>query len=215
MNVNVSGSRSNVKQNLIDGKRFVDTHIFWLAWCIYLCYHDDVIICKLLPRCWPFLGRLHRSPVNSLHKGQWRGALMVSLMGDRTNGWVNNRDIVFFRCHRTHYDVIVMFLDSQFTCPFFSRCTSRPDTELWISSCSPWLRHNSSRWYWRMVGDASWLTMNVHGSSLHGFDFAEREIKMTLVTQLYCLSLRLRPFQHRLGNTKLTVYWHILCEQRS
>ena len=44
---------------------------------IYIwCNHDDVIIWKHFPRYWPFVRGIHRSPVNSPHKGQWRGALM-------------------------------------------------------------------------------------------------------------------------------------------
>ena len=31
------------------------------------------------PRYWPFVRGIHRPPVNSPHKGQWRGALMFSL----------------------------------------------------------------------------------------------------------------------------------------
>ena len=31
---------------------------------------------KHFPRYWPFVRGIHRSPVNSPHKGQWRGALM-------------------------------------------------------------------------------------------------------------------------------------------
>ena len=42
--------------------------------------HDDVIQWKHFPRYWPFVRGSHRSPVNSLHKGQWRGALMFSLI---------------------------------------------------------------------------------------------------------------------------------------
>ena len=38
--------------------------------------HDDVIKWKLLPRYWPFVRGIHLLPVNSPHKGQWRGALM-------------------------------------------------------------------------------------------------------------------------------------------
>ena len=37
--------------------------------------HDDVINWKHFPRYWPFLRGIHRSPVNSPHKGQRRGAL--------------------------------------------------------------------------------------------------------------------------------------------
>ena len=38
--------------------------------------HDDVIEWKHFPRYWPFVRGIHRSPVNSTHKGQWRGALI-------------------------------------------------------------------------------------------------------------------------------------------
>ena len=49
------------------------------------------------------------SPVNSLHKGQWRGAVMFSLICARINGRVNNREAGDLRRHGTHYDVIVMY----------------------------------------------------------------------------------------------------------
>ena len=48
------------------------------------------------------------SPVNSPHKGQWRGALMFTLICARINGWVNNREAGDLRRYRPHYDVIVM-----------------------------------------------------------------------------------------------------------
>ena len=43
-------------------------------------FHDDVIKWKHFSRCWPFVRGIHRSPVNSPHKGQWRGTLMFSLI---------------------------------------------------------------------------------------------------------------------------------------
>ena len=48
------------------------------------------------------------SPVNSQHKGQWRRALMFSLIYAQINGWANNREVGDLRRHRVHYDVIVM-----------------------------------------------------------------------------------------------------------
>ena len=48
-------------------------------------------------------------PVNSPHKGQWRGALMFSLIRARINGWVNNREAGDLRRHQAHCDVIVMY----------------------------------------------------------------------------------------------------------
>ena len=70
--------------------------------------HDDVIKWKHCPRYWPFVQGIHRSPVNSPHKGQWRGALMFSLICVWINGWVNNREVGDLRSHRANYDVIVM-----------------------------------------------------------------------------------------------------------
>ena len=40
-------------------------------------HHDDVIKWKHFPRHWPFVWGIHRSPVNSPHKGQWRGAWCI------------------------------------------------------------------------------------------------------------------------------------------
>ena len=42
--------------------------------------HDDVIKWKHFPRHWPFVRGIHRSPVNSPHKGQWRRTLMSYLI---------------------------------------------------------------------------------------------------------------------------------------
>ena len=36
--------------------------------------HDDIVKCKHFPRSWPFERGNHRSPVNSPHKNQLRGA---------------------------------------------------------------------------------------------------------------------------------------------
>ena len=70
--------------------------------------HDDVIKWKHFPRYWPFVRGLHRSPVNSPHKGQWRGTLMFSLIFAWINGWVNNREAGDLRRHRAHDDVTLM-----------------------------------------------------------------------------------------------------------
>ena len=71
-------------------------------------WYDDVIKWKLFQRYWPFVRGIHRSPVNSPHKGQWRGALTFSFICCRINGWVNNRWAGDLRRRRAHYDVIVM-----------------------------------------------------------------------------------------------------------
>ena len=69
--------------------------------------YDDVIKWKHFPRYWPFVRGIHRSPVISPHKGQWRGALVFSLICARINGWVNNGDVGDLRRPRAHCDVIV------------------------------------------------------------------------------------------------------------
>ena len=67
--------------------------------------HDDVIKWKHFPRHWPVVWRIHRSPLNFPHKGQRRGALMLSLICAWTKDWVNSRDAGDLRHHRAHYDV--------------------------------------------------------------------------------------------------------------
>ena len=69
---------------------------------------DDVIKWKHFLGYWPFVRGIHRSPVDSPHQGQWRGALMYSLICEWTNGWANNRNDGDLRRHRTHFDVTVM-----------------------------------------------------------------------------------------------------------
>ena len=61
-------------------------------------------------RYWPFVWGIHRSPWNSPHKGQWRGALMLYLICAWINVWINYRETGDLRRHRAHYDVTVMTL---------------------------------------------------------------------------------------------------------
>ena len=68
---------------------------------------DDVIKWKYFPRYWSFGRGIHRSPVDSPHKGQWREALFSSICA-WTNDWANNRDDGDFRRHRAHHVVTVM-----------------------------------------------------------------------------------------------------------
>ena len=86
----------------------------------YLVLHDDVIKWKHFPSYWPLVRGIHRSPVNSPHKGQRRGALMFPLICVWINGWVNNREAGDLRRYRAHYDVTVM---SEYV---IKRCIPRP-----------------------------------------------------------------------------------------
>ena len=76
---------------------------------VYIKFHDDVIKWNNFPRYWPFVLGIHRSPVNSPHKGQRRGALIFSLICTRINGWLNDGEAGDFRRHRAHYDVTEMY----------------------------------------------------------------------------------------------------------
>ena len=93
----------------------VSHHIFqtfyWCEVCISArdySWYDDVIKWKHFSLYWPFVRGIHRSPVNSSHKGQWRGTLMFSLICAYINSWVNNREAGDLGRHRAHYDVILM-----------------------------------------------------------------------------------------------------------
>ena len=91
-----------------------------VPWMVFITqHHDDVIKWKHFPRYWPFVRGIHRSPVNSQHKGQWRRALMFSLIWAWINGWVNNGEAGELRRHRAHYDVTVMIRISLQPLPFW------------------------------------------------------------------------------------------------
>ena len=91
--------------------------------------HDEVIKWKHFPRYWPFVRGIHRSPVNSPHKGQWRGALMFTFICARINSWVNNHEAGDLRRHRAHYDIITMKSRAE---PHLS--FSRARRSFWITS---------------------------------------------------------------------------------
>ena len=82
---------------------------------------------------WPFVRGIHRSPVNSLHKGQWRGALMFALIC----AWINGCEAGDLRCHRTRYDIIVMFCWNLMVCI----------TGLLSSSTSKMSQLNGAKWH--------------------------------------------------------------------
>ena len=80
---------------------FLIAYVHWLSWfstnyyyqfvsfqfiiarvwqLIHLEEYDDVIKWKYFPRYWPFVRGIQWSPVNSPHKGQWCGGLVLSLI---------------------------------------------------------------------------------------------------------------------------------------
>ena len=76
--------------------------MFYLCGDQYMMTSSNGIISTLLAIC------AGKSPVNFPHKGQWREALMFSLICAWMNAWVNNREDGDFRRHRAHYDVTAM-----------------------------------------------------------------------------------------------------------
>ena len=116
--------------------------------------HDDVIKRKHFPCHWPFVRGIHRSPVNPPHKGQWRGALMFSLICARRKGWLNNRDAGDLRRHCDHYDVTVRKYARVFCCVCFVGVVSW--YIIFLSICTWFINPYSSglfRWHWdnRMI----------------------------------------------------------------
>ena len=100
-------------------------------------YHDDVIKRKHFSRCWPIVRGIRRWPVNSPHKGQWRGALIFCLLCVGINDWVNNRKTGDLRRHRGHYDVIVMTMTQ-----LNSICIQSISHSIFITI--PWCDYNAS-----------------------------------------------------------------------
>ena len=77
--------------NLVVSLMYVSTDINdpigWNALLIL----DDVIKWRHFPHYWPFVWGIHRSPVDSRHKGEWRGALMFYLINKRLSKQSRNR----------------------------------------------------------------------------------------------------------------------------
>ena len=65
--------------------------------------YDDVIKSSQLLRYWPYVRDIHRAPVNSSHRGQWRGDLMFSFIYASINAGINNREAGDLRHHRAHW----------------------------------------------------------------------------------------------------------------
>ena len=95
---------------------------FWFALCcvwlwfgngLFYSYSSGVLSwwrhrMEIFPALLALCAEIHRWPVNSPHKGQWRGALMFSLIC-AWNGWINKREAGDWRRHRAHCDVTVMY----------------------------------------------------------------------------------------------------------
>ena len=100
-----SDSLKQIWQNVLKLLRYYGKPCFSLSFHIEIsAFHDDVIKWKYFPCYWPFVRGTYR-----WHKGQWRGALIFSLICAWMNGWDNHREAGDFRRHRAYYDGTVMF----------------------------------------------------------------------------------------------------------
>ena len=80
-----------------DNNAAIDPHLSWWRYQM-----------ETFSAYWPFVQEIHRPSVNSLYKGQWRGALMFYFICAGKIRWVSNRNAGDWRRYRAHYDVIVM-----------------------------------------------------------------------------------------------------------
>ena len=128
--------------------------------------HDDVIKWKDFLRYLPFVRGIHRSPVNSPHKGQWRGALLFSLIWVWINGWVNNHRAGDLRRHRAHDDVIVMNIVVNDTSNPHVAISKFPVNDLnspGFSSCNLHLQQRCGAWLFK---PKSWSILVTFGICL-------------------------------------------------
>ena len=90
------------------GSRFCFAFLLLCQWSLVLARHVFMMTSsngKIFRVTGHLCGEL---PGNSPHTGQWRGALVFSLICAWIQSWVNNREAGDLRRYRDHYDVIVM-----------------------------------------------------------------------------------------------------------
>ena len=119
------------------------TRTDYIALDKFASYHDDVIKWKHFPRYWSFVRGVHWSPVNSPHRGQWRGALVFSLVSAWVSDWVDGREAGVF------WDAVAPIMTSLLWCRWPSphsalvgarpsNCAPKPncERELWGAICA-------------------------------------------------------------------------------
>ena len=151
--------------------------------------HDDVIKWNHFPRYWPFVRGIHRSPVDSPHKGQWRGALMFSLICTRIKCRVNNVEAGDMRRHHVHYDVNVMStrpVTRRFDV-FFDLCLNKRLSKQW------------RRWWFDTPSRSLWRHGTAQTYKTRRYELSVHEVSQVIST---------RPENHLIGVIALAV--HIL-----
>ena len=117
MQANVAVERRWISLHL-RSRQPCDYHEWRLWWYMMIHDHQMETFFALLTLC---VG-IHQSPGYSLHKGQWRGALMFSLICAWASRLINDRDAGDLRRPRARYDVTVMIHTDKLTdaCSFTS-----------------------------------------------------------------------------------------------
>ena len=111
---------------------------------LFAILHDGVMKWKHFPHYWPFVRGIHRSPVNSPHKGQWRGALMFSLICVWIKGWVNRHEAGDLRRHHAHYDISVMVIS---LLNFWHHCSKPLYGGSQLYCCTNLIMQSDPEWY--------------------------------------------------------------------
>ena len=89
----------NYETRLILERTTINNYHFIMRPAGLISIHDDVIKWKHISCYCPFVTGIHRSLMDSPHKGQWRGTLMFYLICAWTNGWANNRNAGYLSHH--------------------------------------------------------------------------------------------------------------------
>ena len=133
--------------------------------------HDDVIKWRHFPHYWPFVWGIHRSPVNSLHKDQWRRVLMFSLICAWRNCWVNAQEAGDLS-HHAHYDITVMTLRPTQSCLVHSvlQVLGHLQLQCWSQSYNfilQWCSMTSHRLgaIFKISNGISWILIGLKGLS--------------------------------------------------
>ena len=133
--------------------------------------HNDVIKWKHFPCYWHFVRWIHRSPVDSHHKYQWRGTLSFSLIWSWTNGWASNRGTGDWKCHRSHYDVTVMKIVGALVAWW------------WILKTSMWNKRCGVRFQYHPWRGYCWKATNI--CNISGCMYSTDPLKFILIERMY------------------------------
>ena len=99
------------------GPSLLEVHFMMTSWKHFPCY-------------WPFVRGIHRSPVKSPHKGQWRRALIFSLICTWTNGWVKIKTPLI-------WDIIALIMTS-LLCHEISSAVINHVIDVWSAEMELW-----------------------------------------------------------------------------